>query len=359
MIDAKVKLSVAELPLEVARERIDPDTFNRLGVAMQGVELAATLRIPEELPVGGLVTGTGKARLLDEGFDQDRPIGIAGLPVIGQALSGQSQDAGSEIFAVDPRQDQEPGVIDDQMQVALSLICGPTDELVPELYFPGASAEAEGGDDVACGADEVAQLRPGHELMSKIMMAFDVRVPQQRVGFGTHQINAERGEFDGRDARGLENRLFNVRIRLIGDGLWISRRWQGEQAIGLHAQQRHSAAHIFEFAIVAPPVQPLAHVPREPGAIEGRKLGEQCANELDIRSSKSTSAVLHWSTGIDQAGLSGGEAPRGVPAITKCRCVAANVMRTRLGHEGWAFENASFARAIVTPCRHACRALRR
>ena len=122
MRSAKVNLSGAELPLEVARERVDPDAFDGLGVAMQGVELAATLRIAEVLPVGGLVAGAGKARLLDEGFEQDRPIGIAGLPVIGQASADQGEDARGEVFAVDPRQDQEAGIIDDEVQVALSLL---------------------------------------------------------------------------------------------------------------------------------------------------------------------------------------------------------------------------------------------
>src|ERR1019366_6916060 len=107
MTDAKAKLSVAELALEVARERVDPDAFDRLGVTMQGVELATTLSIPEVLPVGGLVVGASKARLLDEGFEQDRPIGVAGMPVGGQSPAHQGEDALGEVFAVDPRQDEE------------------------------------------------------------------------------------------------------------------------------------------------------------------------------------------------------------------------------------------------------------
>jgi hypothetical protein len=38
------------LALEVACERIDPDAFDRLIIAMQNVELAATLGIAEVLP---------------------------------------------------------------------------------------------------------------------------------------------------------------------------------------------------------------------------------------------------------------------------------------------------------------------
>src|ERR1039458_6942443 len=72
-------LSAAELALEVAHERIDPDALDRLSVAMQGVELAAALGIADVLPVGSLVAGAGKARLLDEGFEQDRSVGGAVL----------------------------------------------------------------------------------------------------------------------------------------------------------------------------------------------------------------------------------------------------------------------------------------
>src|ERR1035441_5876988 len=234
--DAKASLSVTELALEVARERINPDAFDGLSVSMQGVELTTALRIAEVLPVGRLVAGAGKARLLDEGFEQDRPIGVAGLPVGGQSSADQGEDARGEVFAVDPWQDEEAGVIDDQMQVALSLISRPADNLIPRFDFPGTRIEAKRADDVPCGADEVAELRPGHELMSEVMMAFDIRVPQQRVGFGAHQIELKRGEFDDRDARGLENRLFDVRIGPIGDGFGVSRWRQADQPIGLHAQ---------------------------------------------------------------------------------------------------------------------------
>jgi hypothetical protein len=47
------------------------------------------------------------------------------------------------------------------VQVALSQILRPADELIPGFGLPGAGAEAEGGDDEAGGAHEVAQLRPG------------------------------------------------------------------------------------------------------------------------------------------------------------------------------------------------------
>jgi hypothetical protein len=44
MIGVKSNLGVAELSLEVARERVDPDALDGLSVAMQSVELTATVR---------------------------------------------------------------------------------------------------------------------------------------------------------------------------------------------------------------------------------------------------------------------------------------------------------------------------
>ena len=46
MAGATVRLSAAELALEVAREWVDPDAFDRLIVTMQGVELAAAVSEP-------------------------------------------------------------------------------------------------------------------------------------------------------------------------------------------------------------------------------------------------------------------------------------------------------------------------
>src|ERR1019366_7887042 len=99
MADAKASLHAAELPLELARERIDPDAFDRLIFAMQGVELSAALGVAEVLPVGGLVAGPGKARLLNEGFEQYGPIGVACMPDVGQSFADQGEDARSQILA--------------------------------------------------------------------------------------------------------------------------------------------------------------------------------------------------------------------------------------------------------------------
>src|ERR1017187_3703785 len=297
MTDAKRSLTGAELALEVARERIDPDAFDGLSVAMQGVA--------EVLPVGGLVAGTGKARIFDEGFKQDGPVGVAGVPVIGQSSAHQGEGTGGEVFAVYPRQDEEAGIVHDEVQVALSLIARPTDELIAGIDLPGARAEAKGRDDVAGGAHEVAQLGPGHELVSEVMVPFDIGIPQQRVGFGENRIDAKGGQFDGRYAGWLTDRLFDVRVGAVGDGLGISRRWQADEPIGLHSIERYPATHILQGAVVAPPAESFADLARQTGAVDPRDL-KQLADQIDVGGCKVTSAVLHRSARVEQACLPAG-----------------------------------------------------
>src|SRR5258708_9928512 len=97
---------VAELLTEVSRQRIYPEAFNGFAASMEDIELASTLRVPEILPVGGLVASSGEAWLFDKGFQQDRTIGVSAVPVIGQAACGHRKKSGGEIFALNPGQNQ-------------------------------------------------------------------------------------------------------------------------------------------------------------------------------------------------------------------------------------------------------------
>lgn len=162
---------------------------------------------------------------------------------------------------MDPRQNKEAGIVDDQVQIALPLIDRPADGLIAGLDLPGAGPEAQGCDDLALGAYEVAQLRPGHEGMPEVVVAFDIGVPQPRFGSAEDRINGERSEIDGRDDGGFANRLFDVRIGPVGDGLGVARRGQCDQPIGVHAVEGHATAHIFQSAIVPAPSEPLTDFP--------------------------------------------------------------------------------------------------
>src|SRR5450759_399424 len=301
MNDRVATLCVAEMSAEVADERIDPDALDGLAVAMQSIELAASLGVAKILPVGGLVTGACEARFLDEGFQQDRTVRITGMPVVRQALADQGERARGEVTTLYPGQDEESRVVDDEVQVARTLLARPANELIARLGLPGAGTEAHQGNDLIRGAHEVAQLRSGHELMTEVMMALDVRIPEQGVALCPHQIDAEPSQIHRGHGCGFKYSALDVRMRPITHGPGVSRRRQRDEAVSLHPQQRHTAAHILEPAVSSAPVQPLTHFTGEPGAIERRGPADQCANELDLRRRKATAAVTHRSARIDQA----------------------------------------------------------
>ena len=65
---------------------IEPDLFQRTGLAVLLLEFAAALSLAHANPVGRLVGGACKARAFDEGFQQDRLVTIASAPIGQQRL---------------------------------------------------------------------------------------------------------------------------------------------------------------------------------------------------------------------------------------------------------------------------------
>lgn len=143
MNEGAAQLSVTKMSAEVADERIDPDALDGLRVAMQSVELATSLGIPEILPVGCLVASACEAWLFDEGFQQDRAVCVAGVPVVRQASADQGKGARGKVATGYPGKDKESSVVDDEVEVARALFMRPTNELIARFGFPRTRAEAQ------------------------------------------------------------------------------------------------------------------------------------------------------------------------------------------------------------------------
>jgi hypothetical protein len=297
-MEGRCGLSVAEMSAVVAYERINPEAFNGLAVAMKCVEFAPPLCVPKILPVGSSIASAGEARLFNEGLQKYRTISIACVPVVGQASTHQGEHARSQVTTLDPRQDEEARVVDDQVQVAAALLVSPADGIIARFDFPGARTEAECGDDFTAGANQVPQLCSRQELMAKIVMTLDVGIPEQRVLFLGDQIDTQPRQIDGWDAAWGENGLLDLRMRPISDRFESFGRWQGNEAISLHPQHGDATTHVFEFAVRSSPVQPLADFARKSIATQGGSQREQISNELDLAGFKLTSTILHRSTRV-------------------------------------------------------------
>jgi hypothetical protein len=78
-----------------------------------------------------------------------------------------------------PGQDEESGVIDDQVEMLPALFVGPADVAITRCAHPGGGAEAEQGDGLLLRAvDDITQLRPGKGLVAKIVPAREITFPR-------------------------------------------------------------------------------------------------------------------------------------------------------------------------------------
>ena len=76
----------------------EEDVFEREWVAVIGVKFAAALGMADVNPVGRAVAGAMEAGVVDEGFEEQRPIAISILPVEGDLFGEASKDAGCEVL---------------------------------------------------------------------------------------------------------------------------------------------------------------------------------------------------------------------------------------------------------------------
>jgi len=141
-------------------------------------------------PVGRTVTRAGEAVSCDKGFQQQRAVAIAALPVHRESPGCQPQYLGGEVFRAYPGQDQEAGVVDDEMEVLLALPMAPADEAVARGALPGGGTKAQQRDH-----DPIAQLRAGEGLKAEIVVAVDESVPQAgvRTVAGQPQLQRRQG----------------------------------------------------------------------------------------------------------------------------------------------------------------------
>ena len=122
----------------------------------------------------------GEAVGLDEGLQQQRSVAVASLPVVGQAAAAAGQHRGSEIAHLHPGQDQEAGVVHDQLQAGFALGNAPADEAVAGSRLPGAGAKADDRQHAPLAGDQVAHLCARQGRIAEVVVAVHVLAPQLR-----------------------------------------------------------------------------------------------------------------------------------------------------------------------------------
>nr|WP_320410903.1 hypothetical protein [Candidatus Hakubella thermalkaliphila] len=149
----------AECLTEVLVEGIEEDVLHREWVTGVSIQLSPPLGLSNLDPVTSAVAGTVEPPLFDKGFQQDRLVAIAGLPVLWQAPGDAGQNSGGQVLGTDPGKDKEAGVVYDQMKVVHPLLSGPADEPVAGGEGPGRSSKAQRCQKMGAAKDQVPNLR--------------------------------------------------------------------------------------------------------------------------------------------------------------------------------------------------------
>ncbi len=144
--------------LEMLGNRVPPYILYRHALFSGGSELSSSFDLADIDPVTGLVAGASEACLLDKGLHQDGAVTIVSKPILGKLSCCDGQDSGGESFGAHPREDEEPGVIDHEVQFLLALYVAPADELIAGCELPGGGTETQQCEETVTDADKVAQL---------------------------------------------------------------------------------------------------------------------------------------------------------------------------------------------------------
>ena len=118
----------------------------------------------------------------------------------------------AEIGDLDPGQDEEPRIVDDEGEVLLAQLGRRTNEAVVWRERPGGHAEAKHGDGPAVAVmDGIAHQGADQGLEAEIVVAGDELVPEPALPSAKH----DDAEVEGADLvegrRGRQQRRFGVR----------------------------------------------------------------------------------------------------------------------------------------------------
>ena len=175
------------------------------GVAAQGVDVellgppvrlrvsAVVARVPagaaEEVPVRGPVAGAGEPARVDEALGDQQGMAVLGLPVRAEPPRHPGQRPGAEMREDPGRaQDDEPGVVGDQMQAAVAQLPRPADPPVPVSALERARLPAGEREPPLAPLDDVAQPPAGEPPEAEVVVEVDLFVPPSAL-VGTRQAD--------------------------------------------------------------------------------------------------------------------------------------------------------------------------
>src|SRR5579863_7183189 len=113
----------------------------------------------EQLPVGGAVAGPAKALGVDQGFCQQEPMAVHGLPIGTEASEIQGSDPRGEILKMGMVQD-EKAEVGDEVKALILQERGPADKTVSRPALEGRRRPAKQGKPLSGALGHIATPPP-------------------------------------------------------------------------------------------------------------------------------------------------------------------------------------------------------
>src|SRR5579863_10275459 len=114
----------------------------------------------EQLPVGA-VAGPTKALGVDQGFCQQEPMAVRGLPIGTEASEIQGSDPRGEILKMGVGQDEKAAVVGDELKALILQEWGPADKTVGRPALEGRRRPAKQGKPLSGALGHIATPPPG------------------------------------------------------------------------------------------------------------------------------------------------------------------------------------------------------
>jgi hypothetical protein len=128
---------------KVFNQRAKEDSFNRIGKPIVDVPFASSLGEAHMNPIGCLIAGSFESLAIHKGLQEDDRVVVDFLPVSWEDFRHPPQEVRCQMGNLDPRKNEEAGILGNKIDVSIPVSGLPSDEVIPRGHLPSCSSPTE------------------------------------------------------------------------------------------------------------------------------------------------------------------------------------------------------------------------
>lgn len=250
---------------EVFNQGIEEYCLNRSRMKSLTIPFASTFGEANLGPVGSFVAGALKPFSIHEGLKEDDCVVIDSFPIPGDDSGHLTQNVRGKIGDFNPGQDKETGILDNEMDVFISVDRFPFDEVIPTGHLPSCCPPTDTGQRTSFMKDNVLEVFTHCLAVAKVMVSLN-KALVERLPFGTsHHLDLNGKEFRKGRADGFlrMERKLDMPLLSCATPMSVFPRRKFHHPSTFKAQDEFTTSHSFEVAIRLPPVPETAKLLRD------------------------------------------------------------------------------------------------